>query len=217
MTVSVSTPRLAPTASGSSRAGYSSEVLLFEDGEPARAVWTSSQELVFALEPDGDGSGVLAATGPNGKLYRVAIGRSSLERTFDEKQVTAIAGDAVGTNSATGLYRMAGGAREGEWVSAVKDTGRTSRFGAFRWEGDAPSGTTRRVRVPLGGVVGSGHHLERVDRIFRTPARGPQSGAGRPLPADQGADGLRRRGAARHPADRGRLPEPQRRARSSIR
>ena len=43
--------------------------------------------------------------------------------------------------SATGVYRLAAGARTGEWVSAVKDTGRTSRFGAFRWEGDVPAGT----------------------------------------------------------------------------
>ncbi len=141
VTVSVSTPRLAPPASGSSKAGYSSEVLLFEEGEPARPVWTSSSELVFGLSADADPAAVLAATGPNGKLYRVAIGRSALERTFDEKQVTAIGGDVIGTNSATGVYRLASGARTGEWVSAVKDTGRTSRFGAFRWEGEAPAGT----------------------------------------------------------------------------
>lgn len=141
VTVTVSTPRLAPPVGGASKGGYSSEVLLFEDGEPARAVWTSSQELVFGLSPDADSGSVLAATGPNGKLYRIAAGRSSLERTFDEKQVTAVGADLVGTNSATGIYRLTGGQRQGDWVSAVKDTGRTSRFGAFRWEGDEPAGT----------------------------------------------------------------------------
>ncbi len=141
VTVSVSTPRLAPPTSASSKSGYSSEVLLFEEGEPARPVWSSSSELVFGLSPDTDPASVLASTGPNGKLYRVAIGRSALERTFDEKQVTAVGGDLIGTNSATGVYRLTAGARTGEWVSAVKDTGRTSRFGAFRWEGDVPAGT----------------------------------------------------------------------------
>jgi hypothetical protein len=141
VTVSVSAPRLAPPRSGSSKGGYSSEVVLFEEGEPARAVWTSAEELVFALAPDSDRSSVLASTGPRGKLYRITAGRSSLERTFDEKQVTAVTGDAVGTNSATGVYRLVGGARQGEWVSAVKDTGRTSRFGAFRWDGESPPGT----------------------------------------------------------------------------
>ncbi len=32
------------------------------------------------------------------------------------------------------------GARKGEYVSAVKDTGRTSRFGTFRFDGDVPAG-----------------------------------------------------------------------------
>jgi two component regulator with propeller domain len=141
VTVSVSAPRIAPQTTTGTRGGYSSEVVLFDDGEPGRSVWTSNQELVFALEPDGDGSGVLAATGPNGKLYRLGVGRASLERTFDEKQVSTLSADLVGTNAATGVYRLAGGARDGEYVSAVKDTGRTSRFGAFRWEGEVPAGT----------------------------------------------------------------------------
>jgi hypothetical protein len=140
VTVSVSAPRLASPASASGKGGYSSEVLLFDDNEPGRSIWSSTQELVFALQADGEGS-VLAATGPNGRLYRLSLGHASLERTFDEKQLTSLAGDAVATNSATGLYRMTAGARQGEYVSAVKDTSRTSRFGAFRWEGETPSGT----------------------------------------------------------------------------
>src|SRR5262249_14832421 len=102
-------------------------------------VWTSSEELVFALEADRDKPNVLAATGPNGKLYRLGINRWALDRTFDEKQVTLLAGDAIGTNSAAALYRLSDGPREGEYVSAVKATGRTSRFGAMHWEGDVPA------------------------------------------------------------------------------
>jgi sugar lactone lactonase YvrE len=140
VTVSVSAPRLAPSKPGGKQSGYSSEVLLFEEGESPRIVWSSPDELVFALEPGSEKGGVLAATGPNGKLYRIGANRWSLERTFDEKQVTVLAGDAVATNSASALYRLTDGPHEGEYVSAVKDTGRTSRFGAFRWEGDSPSG-----------------------------------------------------------------------------
>ncbi len=141
VTASVSTPRLAPQRPGVKQNGYSSEVILFQEGEAPRAVWTSADELVFALESDSQGGGVLAATGPNGKLYRIEAGRFSLERTFDEKQVTVLAGDAVATNSASSVYRLSDGPREGEYVSPVKDTGRTSRFGAFRWEGDVPAGS----------------------------------------------------------------------------
>jgi hypothetical protein len=136
VTVTVSTPRLAP-ARGSSRGGYSAEIVLFEEGEPPRAVWTGSEEVVFDLAADPDGAGVVAATGPKGKLYAVAPDSSSLVRTFDEKQVTFLAGDDVGTNASSALYRRRPGGSGGEYVSAVKDTGRTSRFGAFRWEGEA--------------------------------------------------------------------------------
>jgi sugar lactone lactonase YvrE len=141
VTVTVGQPRLAPPKTGGRQGGYSSEVLLFEEGEPPRAVWSSPDELVFDLAPDGDTPAVLAATGPNGKLYRLGSSLWSLDRTFDEKQLTALAGNAVATNSASALYRFSDGARQGEYVSAVKDTGRTSRFGAFRYEGEVPDGS----------------------------------------------------------------------------
>lgn len=141
VTVSVSAPRLAPSRPSGQKGGYSSEVLLFEEGEPARQIWSSSEELVFDLAAEPGEAGVLAATGPHGKLYRVGANRWSLERTFDEKQVTLLAGDAVGTNSASALYRLSEGPREGEYVSPVKDTGRTSRYGALRWDGEIPAGS----------------------------------------------------------------------------
>jgi hypothetical protein len=73
-------------------------------------------------------------------MYRIGIGYWALDRTLDEKQVTALAGDAIATNGSSAVYRLSGGARQGEYVSAVKDTGRTSRFGAFRFEGAVPAG-----------------------------------------------------------------------------
>jgi len=140
VSVSVSAVRLAPPRGGA-KSGYSSELVLFEEGEPARVVWTSSDEVVFDLTRDDDGTGVLAATGPRGKLYTVASDSSALVRTFDEKQVTFFAGDDVGTNASSAVYLRRPGEVSGEYVSAVKDTGRTSRFGSFRWEGEAPSGS----------------------------------------------------------------------------
>jgi sugar lactone lactonase YvrE len=141
VTVTVSTPRLAaPARPGGRTGGYSSEVVLLEDGEPARPIWTSTEELVFDLQPGREKGSVLAATGPNGKLYRLGDGTWALERTLDEKQLTVLAGGAIATNSASAFYRWVGGSREGEYVSPVKDTGRTSRFGAFRWDGEMPPG-----------------------------------------------------------------------------
>ena len=139
VSVTVSSPRVAPSHPGG-KGNYSSELVAFPEDEPPRSVWTSSEELVFALEPSG-AHDVVAATGPNGKLYRVGVGRWSLDRTLDEKQVTVLTGDAIATNGSCAVYRLSEGPRKGEYVSAVKDTGRTSRFGAFRWEGDVPAGS----------------------------------------------------------------------------
>lgn len=138
VSVSVSTPRLA-SGRGSSHGGYSSEVVVFDGSDLPRTVWTSSDEIVFDLETDTAADGVLAGTGPKGKLYAFSPGAWALARTFDEKQVTLLAGGDVGTNEPTALYRTAPGPASGEYVSAVKDTGRTSRFGAFRWEGETPA------------------------------------------------------------------------------
>lgn len=139
VTVTVGVPRMAP-ARPPGRGGYSSEIILFDGDEPPRAVWSSSDEMVFDLG-DTDASSVLAGTGPKGRLYRVSRDTWSLGRTFDEKQVSIVAGDAIATNGASAFYRMRDGERTGEYVAAVKDTGRTSAFGAFRFEGDVPPGS----------------------------------------------------------------------------
>ena len=148
VSVSVSTPRLAPTRPPS-RTGYTSEVVLFEKGEPPRVVWTGNDELVFDLG-DADETSVLVGTGPKGRLYRVSPDTWSLDRTFDEKQVSIIAGDAIATNGASAFFRLHNGERTGEYVSAVKDTARTSTFGAFRYEGQIPARSKLEVAFRSG-------------------------------------------------------------------
>ena len=114
---SLGTPRLAP-ARPPSRTGFSAEIVLFEANEPPRTVWTASDEMVFALG-DADGSSVLAGTGPKGRLYRVSSDTWALERTFDEKQVTIVAGDAVATNGASAFYRLRPGDRSGDFQRRI--------------------------------------------------------------------------------------------------
>jgi hypothetical protein len=140
VSISVSSVRLAPPRE-SSHGGYSSEVLVFEGAELPRSVWTSSDEIVFDLALNPVGDGVLAATGPKGKLYALLPDAWSLARTFDEKQVTIVAGEDVATNGSSAIYRPGTGPAAGEYLSPIKDTARTSRFGAFRWEGEAPPGS----------------------------------------------------------------------------
>ncbi len=148
VTVTVGTPRLAP-ARPPARTGFSSEIVLFEKGEPPRPVWTSSDEMVFDLG-DAEASSALAGTGPKGHLYRISRDTWSLDRTFDEKQVSIVAGESVATNGASAFYRLRDGERTGEYVSAVKDTARTSVFGAFRLDGEVPAGSKLDVAFRSG-------------------------------------------------------------------
>lgn len=148
VSVTVSAPRLAP-ARPPTRTGYTSEVILFEKGEPPRVAWTGSDEMIFDLG-DADATSVLVGTGPKGRLYRVSANTWSLDRTLDEKQITIVAGDAIATNGASSVYRVRDGKRTGDYVSAVKDTGRTSTFGAFRYEGEVPAGAKLEVAFRSG-------------------------------------------------------------------
>jgi hypothetical protein len=148
VTVTVGAPRLAP-ARPPTRTGFTSEIILFDKGEPPRVVWTGSDELVFDVG-DADATSVLVATGPKGRLYRVSPDTWSLDRTFDEKQVSIVAGDAIGTNGSSAFYRLKNGSRTGEYVSAVKDTARTSTFGAFRYDGEVPAGSKLEVAFRSG-------------------------------------------------------------------
>jgi Two component regulator propeller len=111
-----------------------SDVVEIDRDDLATVVWTSSEDLAYDVRYDPQRKGVLVATGPHGRLYFLQGRVASLERTFDERAVTAITASALMTNSPAVAYRR-GPADEGAYVSPVKDTSRPSRFGAFRWIG----------------------------------------------------------------------------------
>ena len=114
---------------------------MFEGAELPRSAWTSNEEIVFDLARNQTGDGVLAATGPKGRLYGLTPDTWSLARTFDEKQVTIAAGDDIGTNGSSAMYRPGTGPAAGEYVSAVKDTGADEPLRRLPLGGRRPGGT----------------------------------------------------------------------------
>jgi hypothetical protein len=128
--------------------GPRSELARLLPNGAVESLWTSSDETLFALAPDGDG--VWAATGLDGKLYRIERGRARVERKFDAKQLVGLApapgGPTVLTASGAALWRL-GARREerGTYTSAALDAGQAARFGVFRWQGSLPAGA--RVRA----------------------------------------------------------------------
>ena len=97
------------------------------------------REIVYALSDAGNGA-LLAASGPNGRLYRLSAGDIELVANVPEKQVVSAvrAGNdiIVTTTNAGAVYRIdQTSAANNEFKSPVKDLERFSRLGEFRVEG----------------------------------------------------------------------------------
>ena len=108
-------------------------------------MWETS-DLIYDLTVTDDGS-VLAATGPDGRLYRIERGRSVLLLTgVDAKQITRFAGAAKAGSPAPALATanpgrvMTAGGSEGSasFMSPVRDSKSIATWGLIRWEGAGP-------------------------------------------------------------------------------
>ena len=141
---------------GSARGGYSSEVAPLRGGRAAAR--GLDERRGGRLRPRARRRRARRARGDRAQgqaLRAAARQRWSLVRTFDEKQVTFVAGRRRRHERVERRLPAPAGARSAASTSRPSRTrARTSRFGAFRWEGDvAVAARKRRVRVPLRRVV----------------------------------------------------------------
>ena len=136
----------------------------------------SATNTIYRLAPSGDVTKVLsvqgvafhalawhqgqlfAATGNDGKLYRVNGDRAVQLADLDESQITALAvadGRLVLATANPGrIYRVtARHTSEGTLVSEVYDTGTLSHWGQLSWVADAPRGTSVAIAVRTGNVA----------------------------------------------------------------
>jgi hypothetical protein len=116
------------------------------DGVPD-VVWESSEDVPYDVLVDGDE--VLVATGPKGKIFRVA-GRpqqATLMARAAAQQVTAFAtardGARVCVTSNPGRVVRLGSApaARGVYESEVRDAGNVATWGVIRWHAETPPGT----------------------------------------------------------------------------
>jgi hypothetical protein len=105
------------------------------------------------------GPGVVVGTGGDGRLFRVDIGPvTTVLGDAAAAQITALRrrGDdiIVGTSNLGRVYRLRDTYRSrGEYISQVKDTATTSRWGRLRWRGDVPAGTSVRMFTRSGNTA----------------------------------------------------------------
>jgi len=121
--------------------GPRSEILSISPAGVVESLWSFADDTVYDLlwRPDG----LWIGTGLEGELYRWADGQMLLQKDVDERQIVAFLpgepGPSFATTNAAALYRVtAETEKTGTYTSGVLDAGQVSRFGIFRWRGEAP-------------------------------------------------------------------------------
>lgn len=157
-TVAVTMAATATTGTSSSGSGPARRSAIFRIDPDGRweEIWTTA-DVVYDLAADADG-GVLVATGPDGRLYRISSGLDvSLFTGVDARQITRFAPGADGALAAFATANpgrvIAVGPGEqspARYLSSVLDTGSVATWGVVRWDamGDVAlhtrSGNTER-------------------------------------------------------------------------
>lgn len=141
VTVTVTDDSAAATPGRKAGSGPRSEILSLSPAGVVESLWSFADDTVYDLlwRPDG----LWIGTGLEGKLYRWADNQMLLQKEVDERQIVAFLpgepGPAFATTNAAALYRVTAGTEpSGTYTSAVLDAGQVSRFGTFRWRGEAP-------------------------------------------------------------------------------
>ena len=138
-----------PSAPAPPRGGDSSELVEMGPDDLATTIWRSEDEIIHSCRYDPTSAAVLVATGPHGRVYLIRRDQVSLATTADEKRVVLATPSVLVTDSPASAYRRVP-ARAGEYFSPVKDTGRTSRFGAFRADATVPRGAALTISFRSG-------------------------------------------------------------------
>lgn len=142
LVATVTPPAATPGASSTSSSSKRSVLFRIDANGSWEPVWETT-DLLYDLSVTDDGS-VLAATGPDGRLYRIERGRTVLLLTgVDAKQITRFAGPAKAgaavpalATANPGRVMSAGpGTGSASFTSPVKDSRSIATWGLIRWEG----------------------------------------------------------------------------------
>ncbi len=136
------TPSTASSSSSSSATARRSVLYRIDATGSWEPLWETS-DVIYDIAAT-DGGGVLAATGPEGRLYRVEANRDVLLLTgVDAKQITRFAGAprpgarlAAFATANPGRVVSPGAGDQGTstYLSSVRDTKSVATWGLIRWE-----------------------------------------------------------------------------------
>ena len=132
-------------------------VYRFDKDGGSEIIWESKDDIPFDICVE-DGGGVSVATGNGGKLFRVegSPARTTLVTRLGGQQITSLlaTGQAryYATSNPAKIYLLAGDrAREGTYLSDVKDAGMVATWGTLSWHAQ----TTGAARVQMFARTGN--------------------------------------------------------------
>jgi len=120
------------------------------------ALWSSTEELIYALYFDPAAQAIIIGTGNSGRVYRVnKNGSFSQVYENDSAQVFRIVANSKGyvliTNNTAGITQVENGLNaSGTYYSEILDAGIQSRFGRIAWNAELGKQTTVSFSVRLG-------------------------------------------------------------------
>lgn len=135
-TVTIVQPASLQAVNASTSLSEGTEIYALKEGQAPRKLWSSKDDIVYALAARADG--LLALTGNRGRIYRIQKDGSSADIAHLEAQqalALAVKQNALGTDDVligagnTGKLVLLGAAEKHEYASSVLDAGALARFG----------------------------------------------------------------------------------------
>ena len=144
VTITFVSPSSLATANTSASVPEGSEIYLLTEGQAPRKIWSTKDEVVYALAARKEG--LVALTGNRGHIFQIADDGSFSDVAHVEAQqalTLAVQSNAVadassdlfiGTGNTGKLYRLSPQSGKHEYASDVLDAGSLSRFGRIEVE-----------------------------------------------------------------------------------
>jgi WD40 repeat protein len=140
ITITIVSPSSLTTANNSASVPEGSEIYLLTEGQAPRKIWSTKDEVVYALATRKEG--LLALTGNRGHIFQIADDGSFSDVAHVEAQQAlslATPPDSssdllIGTGNTGRLYRLSPQSGKHEYASDVLDAGGLSRFGHIEVE-----------------------------------------------------------------------------------
>ncbi len=177
-TVTPAPPALPPSSLRAGVTGGSEVIRIAPDGSP-RKLWSSNDDVVYALGFTAAGR-LLVATGNQGRIYQVENEHLyTLLIRSAPAQVTALLEVPGGrVYAATGnvgkVYRLGPELEaSGSFESEVFDAGGFARWGRLSWKGSTPDGSSVTLRVRSGNLNAPTQYWSPWSQPITTPDGGP--------------------------------------------